>query len=49
MTGKIRYIWTDEDGNERVSKEPPTDECRSPFGGHYTPDYKKVVFFEVEE
>jgi hypothetical protein len=47
--GKIRYIWTDEDGNERVSKEPPINACRSMMGGNYTPPYKKAVFFEVEE
>lgn len=49
MNGKIRYIWNDEDGEERISKQKPTDMCRSPMGGFYTPDYRKVVVIEIEE
>jgi hypothetical protein len=46
--GKLRYIWEDADGNEQISREPPT-EIKGIFGGYYIPDYRKVVVIEVEE
>lgn len=49
MEAKIRYIWLDEEDNERISKNPPINECRSPFGGLYTPHYEKVVLITVKE
>lgn len=49
MKGKIRYIWNDEDGNERITKQEPQDACRSMMGGTYTPEYRKVVLIEVDE
>lgn len=49
MKGNIRYIWLDEDGNERITKQKPRDACRSMMGGTYTPYYRKVVLIEVDE
>lgn len=49
MTGKIRYIWIDEDNKEQISQEPPVDACRSMMGNSYTPEYRQVVLIEVKE
>lgn len=49
MKAKIRYIWVDEDGMEHITKELPINACRAYMGGHYTPNWKKVVLIEVEE
>ena len=49
MKVKIRYIWTDEDNMERITKEPPINACKGCMGGYYTPNWAKVVLIEVEE
>lgn len=49
MINKIRYIWEDEDGNEKISKYPPINAYRGMMGGTYTPNYRKVVLMEVED
>ena len=49
MTGKIRYIWTDDNSIERISKYPPVDACRAIMGGVYTPRYRQVVLIEVAD
>lgn len=49
MSNIIRYYWCDEDGNEQISRQPPVEAERSPFGGTYTPNYRRVVLIEVED
>jgi hypothetical protein len=49
MSTVMRYYWRDAEDCEQISRQPPIDACRSPFGGTYTPNYRCVVLTEVED
>lgn len=49
MEAEVFYIWTDDDGLDRISKDCPADICFGMFGNKYTPDYKKVVVIPLKE
>lgn len=45
---RIYYRWTDEEGEERITRKPP-GAITSVFGGKYVPSYEQVVVIPVEE
>jgi hypothetical protein len=49
MLAQIRYIWRNEDGEERITGSVPVNAGRNMFGGSYTPEYQRVVLIPVED
>jgi hypothetical protein len=44
---RIYYRWTDDEGEERITRKPPEPITSVFGGGKYVPEYEQVVVIPV--